>query len=80
MKTKILIRVEGGIVQSICSNNPSVEIAVVDYDNVDNGEPAFNGIISTPDVVQENMYELIDAEGGTPSEKEAREELKRIHF
>lgn len=31
-KEKILITVEGGIVQSICSTNPNLQIAIDDYD------------------------------------------------
>jgi hypothetical protein len=37
MTTKILIDVQGGLVQAVFSNNPDVEIALIDWDNIKQG-------------------------------------------
>jgi hypothetical protein len=37
MTTKILIDVQGGVVQAVFSNNPDVEITLIDWDNIKDG-------------------------------------------
>lgn len=37
MKTRILITVDGGNVQSVCTNNPDIEVYLTDYDNPSHG-------------------------------------------
>lgn len=37
-RTKILIVIQGGIIQNICTSNPDVDIAVIDYDVFENDE------------------------------------------
>lgn len=36
MKTNIVIEVRGGLVQNVFTNDPNVQVTVVDYDNDDN--------------------------------------------
>lgn len=38
MKNKVLINVQGGVIQSICANSEDTEIVVIDYDNFETGE------------------------------------------
>ena len=53
MKTKILVTIEGGIVQSVTSNDNDVVIAIVDYD--DNSDDPVLVQVGPPDVVYRNM-------------------------
>lgn len=81
MPTKILIYVEGGIVQSVCSNQPDTQIVIIDKDNLVSSDDK-NGFISgihQPDGVYENHYEAYNDQSD-PIEMEIREELKALKF
>lgn len=39
MKIKIAVWVEGGVVQSIISSSPDIEVRLIDIDNKDRTEP-----------------------------------------
>lgn len=38
MKNKLLINIQGGVIQSICANSEDTEIVIIDYDNFETGE------------------------------------------
>lgn len=59
MKTKILITLEGGVIQNITTTKPEIEISILDYDGDDDGKP-FVAIFKT-DMV-EDMRELFNHE------------------
>jgi hypothetical protein len=73
MKTKVLIQIEGGIIQAIHANK-DMEIVIVDFDLIDIGKNPVDRIMS-PDSIIENMYELFN-EGNR--EMDVREQLKRL--
>lgn len=75
---KILVRVEGGNVTSVCSNRKDVKIVIVDYDKSDNGDNPVTDILP-PDSVSDNMYELF-TDQSDPKSGEVRDELKRRKF
>ena len=53
--TKVAIFVEDGLIQHIVADG-DIKIAIVDYDNVNIGEPAFKQA-DKPDEVIDNLYE-----------------------
>gem|GEM_PF-4081932 len=55
MKTKILITLEGGVIQNITTTKPEIEISILDYTGSDDGKP-FVTLFKT-DIV-EDMREL----------------------
>jgi hypothetical protein len=57
MKTKILITLEGGVIQNITATKPEIEISILDYDGADDRRP-FVAIFKT-DIV-EDMKELFN--------------------
>jgi len=80
MNTKIIIEVKGGTVVAVSSTH-EIDIAIVDYDNVQNGSPAFNGSV----LAQDNLFESGKAhelftDASDPVEMEVKDELKRIKF
>lgn len=79
MKTKILITVEGGIVQSVISNNKEIEYVIVDYD-LKGDEPVIVGEKTKPEKLKgDNFYELF-TDKKDPVEMEVRDSLKRKKF
>jgi hypothetical protein len=75
MKTKVLIQIEGGIIQAIHANK-DMEIVIADFDLIDIGKNPVDTIIS-PDSIVENMYELFN-DSTSNREMEVREQLKRL--
>ena len=59
MKTKILITLEGGVIQNITTTKPEIEISILDYTGADDRRP-FVAIFKT-DLV-EDMRELFKRE------------------
>ncbi len=78
MKTKVLITVDRGNIISV-SSTQDIEYLIIDYDNQALGD---NPLIGPYD--QDNLFEngksYIEVEGTTESEKEVKDELKRIKF
>jgi hypothetical protein len=37
-KTKVIVSVRGGLVTQVCSNNPDIDVSVLDYDNFSQGD------------------------------------------
>lgn len=74
--TKVIITLEGGIITSVCANK-LLDITVVDYDLIDNGEsPVFK--LEQDEIFKNGeAYQLIDNALG-PAEQEVRDELKRM--
>ena len=83
MKPKILITMQGGTIQNI-SASEDMDIAIVDYDLPDHGEPALMGIYGPDYIVKDReLHEMIDTIPGaelTPEEARVKEGLKRLHF
>lgn len=79
-KVKILITVEGGIVQSVCASSADVEIAIVDYDK-HSDDPVCVSVPSSPDVVfSGHAWEQCFTGKLDEDEKAAQEELKKHRF
>lgn len=76
-KNKIIITIEGGLVQAICATDPKIEIFVVDYDNIDQGDdPVYE---YSPDYVFKDGHAHEIFMGSlNPAETEVRDELKRL--
>jgi len=80
MKTKIVIMVDGGIVQAVYSNNTETKIVIIDNDNKgDDPEPTYISEAKEPDAISENMYELF-SDASDPTEVEIRDVLKNRKF
>lgn len=71
--TKVLITVQGGLIQSVCSNQHNMTVIIVDYDRGDHGE---NPVYEEP---VQGINE-ITFDNPTPMEAEVKNELERIHF
>ena len=74
---KVLIEIQGGLVQAIYSNNKKTRVVIIDQDMADVGEPGISEIKS-PDGVADDLYTLYS--GSEPREREIHDELKRIKF
>lgn len=77
-KSRILIIVEGGIVQSIMTDQDNMRAVVIDFDK-QSDEPC---IVAEPEVEKlkhDNFYELY-TDKSDAEEMEIREELKRLKF
>lgn len=75
---KVLVTIEGGICQSVITNNENCEIVIIDYDK--NGDdPVVISGIQEPNEVVVNMYDLFVGVND-PDEKFVHEELKRLKF
>lgn len=61
-KPKILITVEGGVIQGVSSTSPDVEISIIDFDNVDNeSSPVIYYKAEPDDIITVDEYDtLID--------------------
>ncbi len=80
MNTKIIIEVKGGSIIAVHSTK-DIDYAIVDYDNVPNGSPAFNGSIYEQDsLFKSGEAHLQFINESDPSEMEVHDELKRIKF
>lgn len=77
MKTKIVITVQNGIVETIDSNNENIEIIIVDVDQKYIGEKFISRTMG-PNRTSEYLYELFNENNST--EVEVRKELKRRKF
>lgn len=78
---KALITVEGGIVQSVCSDH-ELKYVVVDYDD-QGDEPVIVGEINDPDMVistGEKFYSEVFKGKLHNSEKTAKRKLKKLNF
>ena len=81
-KIKILITVEGGIVQNVCTNNSDCEIVIIDYDDKGD-EPVLVSEVLEPDMVinaNELFYKKVFKDPLHPSELLAKEQLKDLKF
>ena len=81
-KIKILITVEGGIVQSVCTNNPDCKVVIIDYDDKGD-EPVLVSEVLEPDmVINENeLFYKKNFKGPLhASELIAKEQLKDLKF
>ena len=76
-KTKVLIEIQGGLIQAIYSNNRNTQVVIIDQDMTDVGEPGISEIRS-PDGVADDLYTIYS--GSEPREREIHDELKRIKF
>lgn len=74
LKFKVLIVVEGGVIQNVLTSGEA-EVVIVDYD-----EPAGNMIRDFPhqEIEIEDFFKQITED--TPAEKEVRDELKQRKF
>ncbi len=78
-KSKILITVEGGIVQSVMSTDTNIQFVIVDYD-LKGDEPVIVSDPTKPEKLKtENFYELFTDEKD-PIDMEVRDKLKRLKF
>ena len=59
-KTKVVLLVNGGVVQSICSNSPDVLVKVIDYDNLKEEGLSWEELIKKwADETKECNYNLV---------------------
>lgn len=79
VKTKILIRVDGGNITGVYTNNKDVQIVTADFDNLEGGGDKLCSDILPPEAVSENLYELF-TDNTDKQEEQLRDELKRIKF
>ena len=83
MKPKVLITMQGGMIQNITTDQ-DMDIVIVDYDLPSHGEPAFKGCYAPDYIVKggefAEMFQNMTGAELTPEEIEVRDELKRIHF
>lgn len=80
--TKILIEVRGGNVVAVSATQEDVQLCIVDYDNIDEGNnPVCVSDPLGPDATFEpgKAHELF-TDSSDPVEMEVKEELKRIKF
>lgn len=81
MATKVLVEISGGVCTAVCSNQ-MIDLVVIDYDNLKEGDKVEDIEVSVPDNfpdrVTENMYELFDVEVDILNE--VRERLKELNF
>lgn len=78
---KILITVEGGIVQSICTNFEA-QYVVIDYDK-HSDEPVLVGEINEPDSVlgvDDKFYDLFKENSTDKDDLYVRKKLKKLKF
>ena len=80
MSTKVIIEVRGGTVVNV-SSSEGIDIVILDYDNINNGSPAWNGNIYGEDALFESgtAHELF-TDSSDPVEMEIKAQLKRIKF
>jgi hypothetical protein len=80
MESKILIVIEGGIVQNVISDNPDVLVAIIDYDK-HSDDPVLVRV-STPDEVYNNMADVFNCGRNKLDKYErlARKTLRRENF
>lgn len=77
MKTRILITVEKGLIQSVCSNNSEVEILIVDRDiEMSDSDASIVSEILSPDALFENGEAHLLYDENTPEYRE----IKRLKF
>jgi hypothetical protein len=81
MKTKILITIEGGVVQSVISNDQDVVIAIVDYDDNsdDNLDDPVMVQVGAPDMVLRNMADAFKPSDGYKLDKVERLARLKLH-
>ena len=88
MEPKILIVIEGGIIQNIIANMP-IHIAIINYDVSETGDPddpednnPFRGVYQPDLIVKDGEFykSITDFYPLTSLEEKVRNELKRIHF
>jgi hypothetical protein len=81
MKTKVLITIEGGIVQSVVSNIQDIEIIIVDYDDHAD-EPVVIDGPKAPDhfFVDTKAYRMLYSKHTNKSVQKVRRLLKKIGF
>lgn len=80
-KDKVLITIEGGIVQSVCTSN-NAKIVIIDYDDKGD-EPVIVSQATGPDVIVrkgETFYEECFTGKLHKSEKIAQEKLREMNF
>lgn len=80
MKNKVLIYVEGGMVQNVYASDPNLKIVIVDTDVREDVATKYRycSEILSPDMVADSIYELFT--GSDPVDTEIREDLKRMKF
>ena len=63
MKERIVIAIEDGIVQMVCSNNPDVKVKIVDIDTdyvlLDEREEIYDEIAKDKDLKELDSYEVV---------------------
>lgn len=64
MQTKILITVEGGIVQCVTSNSADIVVAIVDYDMHNSDEPVLIQV-GPPDLIVKDMAQAFETRNKT---------------
>lgn len=78
MKTKILITIEGGNLQSIHSTE-EIDIVLVDFDNIENQTEIELDVLSPDNIVNSGKFYQLFSEKDNP-ESDIRDELKRIKY
>lgn len=76
---KIIIEVNGGLVQAIHSTDPEIQILLIDYDNLTDGDQAAPEVVGPDTVFAGGTAHLLYLDDD-PVSVEIRDELKRIKF
>lgn len=80
-KTKILIIVEGGIVQQIMSTDPkNAEIVVIDYDDQNWEEPVIIGKPTIEKIKEKNVYDMYGSNLDDKDDQFVHKALKKMKF
>lgn len=74
-KSKVLIEIKGGIIQSILVNHHQFEIVVIDYDNIESGDK-LNVNLFNIDAIQNPIFNLLTGKNSI----ELHNKLKEINF
>ena len=76
---KIIISVKGGNVVGIGANQ-NIDIIVIDYDNISQGDKPISGILEPDFIYTEEFYKSMSFDQNDAEEKEVYEALKELKF
>lgn len=77
--TKIIIEIKGGNIQNI-SSTCEVDVCIVDYDLLDDGEEPINGILAQDVLFESGKAHELYTDANDPQEMEIKDLLKALKF
>jgi len=78
-ETKVLITVEGGIVQSVMSNDDNIKYVIVDYDKNGDERVIVSSVKNPEEIKTEKAYELFEKKVDE-DERYVYKKLKKLNF